>query len=139
SRSTFWYSHDRLVRILATAALAWGAAYLVWRIGWSGRGTSLALFLPLLAAELFGWCSLAFYAFFAWRAPRLAPRPAPERTLSVDVFVCTYDEPPSVLEPTLLACAAISSPHTTYVLDDGQRPEVRELALRHGARYITRP
>lgn len=139
SRSTFWYAHDRLVRIIASAALAWGAAYLVWRIGWSGRGTPLALFLPLLAAEMFGWCSLAFYVFFAWRAPRLAPSPAPQPEISVDVFVCTYDEPASVLEPTLLACAAISSPHTTYVLDDGRRPEIRALAMRNGARYITRP
>jgi cellulose synthase/poly-beta-1,6-N-acetylglucosamine synthase-like glycosyltransferase len=139
SRSSFWYAHDRLVRVITSVALCAGAVYLVWRIGWSGHGTPLALFLPLLAAELFGWCSLASYAFFAWRAPKTAVRPAPDRSASVDVFVCTYDEPVSVLEPTLLACAAITAPHTTYVLDDGQRPEIRELAMHFGARYITRP
>ena len=48
--------------------------------------------------------------------------------LSIDVFVCTYDEPISVLEPTLVACRAITVPHRTYLLDDGRRPEVRELA-----------
>jgi cellulose synthase (UDP-forming) len=139
SRSAFWYAHDRLVRVVASAALCWGLVYLVWRIGWSGHGTPLPLFVVLLAAELFGWISLGFYAFFAWHAPRVSRSPVPERAMSADVFVCTYDEPSSVLEPTLLACAAITSPHTTYVLDDGRRPEIRELAMRFGARYLTRP
>ncbi|MET0920316.1 MAG: glycosyltransferase, partial [Acidimicrobiia bacterium] len=135
----FWYAHDRLVRVVASAALAWGLVYLVWRIGWSGHGTPLPLFLTLLAAELFGWISFGAYAFFAWHAPRASVHPVPGREMSTDVFVCTYDEPSSVLEPTLLACAAITSPHTTYLLDDGRRPEIRELALRLGARYLTRP
>ena len=69
SRSTFWYAHDRLVRVVAAAALLWGFGYLTWRIGWSGRGTPVVLFLVLLAAELFGWISLGFYTFFAWHAP----------------------------------------------------------------------
>jgi cellulose synthase (UDP-forming) len=139
SRSVFWYAHERLVRVVAAGALVWGLVYLVWRIGWSGEGTPLVLFLVLLAAELFGWISLGFYGFFAWHAPEATRPPLPAHATSVDVFVCTYDEPTNVLEPTLLACASITLPHTTYVLDDGRRPEVRELAMRLGARYVTRP
>jgi len=143
SRSTFWYRHERLVQSIAAAALVSGLVYLVWRIGWSGQGTPLPLFFALIAAELFGWISLGFYAFFAWHAPEQVQPALPGSALAVDmtvdVFVCTYDEPYSVLAPTLMACAAITSPHTTYVLDDGRRPEIRELAMRYGARYLTRP
>ena len=33
----------------------------------------------------------------------------------------------------------ITVPHTTYLLDDGDRPEMAELAERLGARHLTRP
>jgi cellulose synthase (UDP-forming) len=139
SRSAFWYAHERLVQVIAVAALVWGTAYLTWRAGWSSHGTRPVVFVVLFAAELFGWVSLFFYAFLAWCVPRTARRDLPDRLPSVDVFVCTYDETVSVLEPTLIGCAAITTPHTTYVLDDGRRPEIRELAERFGARYVTRP
>jgi cellulose synthase (UDP-forming) len=138
TRSGFWWRHPVLVQVLAATALSCGVAYLVWRAGWSGRGVSLPLFLVLLAAELFGWVSLGFYAFLAWRVPS-TPRPGlPARFPSVDVFVCTYDEPVEVLEATLAGCTAIRVPHVTWVLDDGRRPEVRALAARTGSRYLTR-
>jgi cellulose synthase (UDP-forming) len=137
-RSQFWWAHQRLVQIVSVLALAWGGAYLVWRIGWSGRGTPVALYVILLAAEIFGWVSLGFYAFLAWSV-RESTRPAlPERLPSIDVFVTTYDEPVAVVEPTLLGCRALTVPHTTYLLDDGYRPEMRDLAERCGAVWVTR-
>jgi cellulose synthase (UDP-forming) len=138
SRSRLWWGRPRLVRVVAVAALVWGAAYLTWRVGWSGHGVPLALFLPLLAAELFGWVSLGFYAFLAWTVEPAARPPLPELAPTVDVYVCTFDEPVRILEATLAGCRAIEGPHTTYVLDDGGRPEVAELAARLGARYLTR-
>ena len=139
SRSRFWWRHPRLVQLAAAGALTWGVAYLVWRVGWSGRETPLVPFLVLLAAEVFGWVSLTFYAFLAWRIPEGETPALPLRLPTVDVFVCTYDEASTVLEPTLVACRAITVPHTTYVLDDGRRPEIRALAERMGAEYVTRP
>ncbi len=44
-----------------------------------------------------------------------------------------------VLEATLAGCALMSYPHTTWLLDDGARPEIAELARQWGARYMTRP
>jgi cellulose synthase (UDP-forming) len=139
SRSPFWWAHPRLVQFLAVLALAWGAGYLVWRIGWSGRGTPLALYLILLAAELFGWVSLGFYAFLAWRVDESRRPPEPDVLPTVDVFVTTYDEPIAVVEPTLVGCRAMALPHRTYLLDDGRRPEMRDLAARYGAIWVTRP
>jgi cellulose synthase (UDP-forming) len=43
------------------------------------------------------------------------------------------------LEATLAGCRTIPVPHLTWVLDDGRRPEVRALAARMGAHYVTRP
>ncbi|HEU5141812.1 MAG TPA: glycosyltransferase family 2 protein, partial [Solirubrobacterales bacterium] len=36
-------------------------------------------------------------------------------------------------------CRALTYPHTTWLLDDGRRPEMEELAKAAGARYLTRP
>jgi cellulose synthase (UDP-forming) len=109
-------------------ALVWGALYLVWRVGWSGAGADPVLFPVLLGAESFAWLSLAMFAFLAWRVPP-SVAPAATRSYDVDVFVCT----------TLLGCRAIRHPHTTWLLDDGRRPEVAALAADLGARYLTRP
>lgn len=40
---------------------------------------------------------------------------------------------------TLAGCRALEYPHTTWLLDDGRRPEMEELAELAGARYLTRP
>lgn len=69
------------------------------------------------------------------RIPQLA---AGRRSLTIDVYVCTYDEPLHVLEATLAGCALLAGDHTTYVLDDGRREEVRALAREWDARYIAR-
>jgi cellulose synthase (UDP-forming) len=138
-RSKFWNGHPRLVQAVALAALGWGAAYLAWRIGWSGAGVGRPLFFVLLLAEIFGWVSLGFYAFLAWRVPETSRPPLPDDPPVVDVFVCTYDEPVRVLEATLVGCREMRGPHVTWVLDDGRRAEVQALATRLGARYLTRP
>jgi cellulose synthase (UDP-forming) len=96
------------------------------------------MYLVLLTAELAGWVSLGFYAYLAWRP--VACEPVPVSTVrSVDVLVPTYDEPVGVLRATLIGCAAIEHPHTTWLLDDGRRPEMAELARSMGVRYLTRP
>jgi cellulose synthase (UDP-forming) len=122
----------------AVAALVWGGAYLVWRIGWTWHDTNPVLYVVLLTAELIGWTSLFFSAFLAWRTEPCDPPPVTtERT--VDVLVPTDDEPVAVLRATLLGCRAIRHPHTTWLLDDRRRPEMRALADELGARYVTRP
>lgn len=129
---------ETLVRVVAVLALLWGAVYLTWRIGWTWRGANPFIYMVLLVAELVGWVSLGFYAFLAWdRAPCAPVAVTTER--SVDVLVPTYDEPVGVLRATLLGCAALEHPHTTWLLDDGRRPEIAELARLMEVEYLTRP
>ncbi|MEV0587152.1 cellulose synthase catalytic subunit [Nonomuraea sp. NPDC050310] len=68
----------------------------------------------------------------SWRPPAVP---------SVDVFVPTYGEPLEVLDNTFRHVARMrwNGPLTLWALDDGARPEVEELAARHGFRYSSRP
>jgi cellulose synthase (UDP-forming) len=129
---------DRLIRVAAVVALAWGATYLIWRLVATWRGAQPVMFVVLYLCEVFGWTVLAAFTFLAWRIP-VPHRPSIGWRPTVDVFVCTYDEGLDVLGATLIGCDRITYPHLTWVLDDGRRPEVRDLADRFGARYITRP
>ena len=134
----FFDRHPRLLRALALVALVWGIGYLTWRVGWSGEGASPVAFGMLLATEVYGLYALGILAWFSWSRPA-AKRPPATPGRKVDVYVCTYDEPVEVVMATLAGCRALTYPHTTYLLDDGRRPEMRELAELAGAEYMTRP
>jgi len=134
----FFERHQRLSRALVLAALTWGAVYLTWRIGWTGGGASPVTFTMLLVTELYGIWALGTLTWFSWRR-RPVTRPSIVSDPSVDVYICTYDEPDEVVLATLAGCRALRYPHTTYLLDDGRRERMRELAELTGARYLTRP
>jgi cellulose synthase (UDP-forming) len=134
----FFDRRPLLLRSLAIVALAWGVVYLTWRVGWSGRGANPVVFAMLLATEVYGLYALGMLAWFSWSRP-IAARPPITVPRAVDVYVCTYDEPVEVVLATLAGCRALTYPHTTYLLDDGRRPEMEELARLSGAHYMTRP
>ena len=134
-----WFDrHPLPLRLFAVCALVWGVGYLVWRFGWSGQGANPALFAMLLVTEVYGLWALGTLAWYSWSLPPAA-RPAATPGRGVDVYVCTYDEPLEVVAATLAGCRALTYPHTTYLLDDGRRPEMAELARTAGAEYLTRP
>jgi cellulose synthase (UDP-forming) len=138
SWGAWWARHPHLLRLLAGVALCWSTTYLAWRVGWSWHRSNPVLWGSLLLAELYGLWNLAMLAWLTWDiTPRSRPSAPPGR--SVDVYICSYDEPPAVLEATLSGCALIAYPHTTWLLDDGARPEIAALAHTWGARYMTRP
>jgi cellulose synthase (UDP-forming) len=61
-------------------------------------------------------------------------------TPSVDVFLTIVDEPLALFEPVLASAKDIAYANKkVYVLDDGARKEVRDLAAKYGATYLTRP
>jgi len=123
---------------VAILSLLWGSGYLGWRLAWSWRGANPVAFAALTAVEVYNLTSLALLAFLGWSwAP--AERPAASPYRSVDVFVCTYNEPADVVEATLAGCAGLTYPHETWLLDDGRRQEMAALARRWGAHWLTRP
>lgn len=56
----------------------------------------------------------------------------------MDVFIPTYNEPEHVLRRTLIAAKNIEYPHKTWVLDDGNRQAIKDLAGELGCHYIAR-
>lgn len=98
-----------------------------------------AIFASLLLyiAELWGVVLMALFFFQVWETT--SPEPAkPLEGKSVDVMIPTYNEDVHLLRGTVEAAKAIRYPHTTYLLDDGNRTEVKELAEELGVEYITR-
>lgn len=134
----FFERHQRLAVAFALAAMAWGAVYLTWRVGWTGDGANPVTFAMLLVTELYGFWALGTLTWFSWHHPEVR-RPPIVSAPTVDVYVCTYDEPEEVVLATLAGCRALRYPHTTYLLDDGRREQMRALAELTGAVYMTRP
>ncbi len=127
-------------QLAMTVAAVATVAYLTYRLIWTlnlATVPAAAFSIALVAAELYACASLGLYFFQVWRLvePPLR-RPTPGRT--VDVFVATYNEDVALLRGTLTACVDMDYPHTTYVLDDGARPEVQRLADSLGVRYLSR-
>lgn len=60
-----------------------------------------------------------------------------EKDLTVAIFTTSSPgEPLSMFEKTLEACAQITYPHTTYLLDDTRDPRFREVAEKYGAVWL---
>ncbi|KGV95437.1 glycosyl transferase 2 family protein [Burkholderia pseudomallei ABCPW 30] len=124
------------VGALAVAYMVWGAWYLGWRvtvINWQ-----VPLFsVPLYCAELFGFVSGLLYLLMTyWQTVRTVPEPPVG--LTVDVFVPTYNESVDLVRQTLLAVLRIDYPHKTWLLDDGNRDKMRDLARELGCEYLAR-
>ena len=99
----------------------------------------------LLAAEAYTWLIVVLgFIQTAWPLKR-APAPlqgAAQSWPTVDVFIPTYNEPLSVVRPTVLAAMALDWPadrFKVYLLDDGRREEFRAFAAEVGVQYIIRP
>lgn len=62
-----------------------------------------------------------------------------ERLPLVDVFICTYNEEREILERTMIGATGMHYPNfRVWVLDDGRRDWLRELAEELGCNYLTR-
>lgn len=123
-------------RIVTLAFLLWAPYYLYWRLGTLNADAALFSWL-LWGAELFGFITAALHFFMVWRLTAPESRPAPEG-LTVDVFIPTYNESMDIVRHTVAAAVRMDYPHTTWLLDDGNREEMRQLAEQYGCRYIAR-
>lgn len=124
-------------KLLVLAFVLAAGWYITWRAG--TLNPQAPIFSALLfGVEVFGLVTTALHVFMCWRlTDRVAPPPAPDVT--VDVFVPTYNESVDIVRKTLLAAIGMDHPHRTWLLDDGRREEMRELALSLGCEYLTRP
>lgn len=99
----------------------------------------------LFAAELYSWVILVLgYLQTAYPLSRKADQ-LPKDIASwpdVDILIPTYNEPLSVVRPTILAALNIDWPpdrKKIFLLDDGDRPDFAAFAEQTGISYIARP
>ncbi|MDP2384304.1 MAG: glycosyltransferase [Nitrospirota bacterium] len=154
------------VTILLSLVSLFVISLLVWRNAGRGVILGLSLFLYLrymvwrgiytipdetLTAMVVGWTvflaelyGLFQYGFFAYQVWSPLDRTAPPLTTipTVDMMVTVVHEPLDILKRTLVGCTHQEYPKDrfkVYVLDDGHRDEVRELAASLGCAYLRRP
>jgi cellulose synthase/poly-beta-1,6-N-acetylglucosamine synthase-like glycosyltransferase len=127
---------SRVYGALGAGYLVLLAGYLGWRISivdWS-RPTGF----PTLFADVVEMMLVAMVVGVGSRPPRL-PAPGPGRPVSsVDIFIPTLHEPLAVIGATALGATGVRGRNQVWLLDDGRRGEVADLARRLGVRYLSR-
>lgn len=107
--------------------------------------TETVLGYGLLAAEAYTWLIVVLgFVQTAWPLKRQSvPLSGTAQDWpTVDVFIPTYNEALSVVQPTVLAALGLDWPKDKlriYLLDDGRRPEFRAYAQTMGIHYMDRP
>ena len=128
-----------LIRGVTLVALAVTAAYLGWRAFATLNLDAWYLAVPMLVLEAHAAIGLGLFAFSLWDVDRRPPRRPLRRVPTIAVVIPTYNAGREILVPTIAAAAALEPVHETWVLDDGERPEIEELARSLGVRYLARP
>lgn len=127
-----------LIRVVVLLTAVLGLNYVVWRWLFSVNWSAWWIAVPLILAETYSMVDSLLFGLSMWRLKeRGDPPPAPPG-LTVDVLIATYNEPIDLVMATARAAKAITYPHQTWVLDDGNRPEMRAAAEAEGIGWITR-
>ncbi|WP_309648983.1 glycosyltransferase family 2 protein [Nocardioides sp.] len=127
-----------LIRVIVVLVALTGINYVTWRWLFSINFDAWYIGIPLVMAETFSLVDSLLFGLGIWRLKERPTPPAPEDGLTVDVLITTYNEPIDLVMRTAIAAKAIRYPHRTWVLDDGNRPEMRAAAEEHGIGWITR-
>jgi cellulose synthase (UDP-forming) len=123
-------------RTASIAYIVTSTVYLIWRLTIFNPDAPLCSFFFYLAAVLDFILGLIL-VFASWPHLRRTIPPL-TRSYSVDVLIPVYTETVALIEFTVLAAKEIDFPHETYLLDDGNREELREVACKHGVHYLAR-
>ncbi|VTT28824.1 cellulose synthase catalytic subunit [Klebsiella pneumoniae] len=136
------------IMMMIVLSLTISCRYLWWRytatLNWNDP-LSLTFGVLLIAAETYSWVVLLLGYFQSLWPLQRKPVSMPEDVSSwpgIDLLVPTWNEPLSVVKPTIYAALGLDWPReklNIYLLDDGRRPEFRAFAESVGIHYIARP
>jgi cellulose synthase (UDP-forming) len=126
------------IRVLVLLTLTSGTLYVGWRWLFSVNWVNWWIAVPLVLAETYSLVDSYLFGLTMWRRKDRGEAPPPPEGATVDVLITTYDEPVEMVVATAKASERIAHPHTTWILDDGDRPEMRAAAERLGVGYLTR-
>lgn len=137
------------VRVLASATCALVTLrYVYWRILFTiplhqNLAQTLWSYTFLVIELCTIMSSLLIYLFMSRTISRSAEATANRNSdlndAPTDILIATYNESYDILERTIVGALAVEHPdHRVWVLDDGNRTWVRELAEGLGAHYVAR-
>lgn len=125
----------RVVVFLNLVAAVW---YFTWLLDPARIGDAV-LYGLLLCAELFNLVQACGFWWTIARQRRCHPTLEVPPDTRVDVLVPRYDEPAEIVAPVLEAARRMRGAQVNVVLlDDGNDPQMRELAARVGVGYLAR-
>lgn len=136
-------SRDKEMFAIFAVSVFLGFSYLVWRAFFTiDYSNHLVWPLALLGAEIYSFIVFAIFAFASinlrHKLPSISAKD-PNYFPSVDIFICTYNENENILRDTITGCKNITYKNKKiYLLDDGNRPLIKDLATDLGINYITR-
>lgn len=145
---------ESLFQFFAIINLSLGAWYINWRWTESINYQALWFSIPLLLAETLAYIGLILFTINLWKT-RDTPKKTPphkfsetlnkchfDRAIKVDVFITTYNEDPELVRLSIKDAKRVRYPYAIeikiYVLDDGKRPQMAEIAQQERVNYITR-
>lgn len=126
------------LRIWTVITLGLGINYVGWRWVASINWSAWWIAVPLILAETYSVIDLSLFCITIWRSRQRGEEPPSPPDATVDVFITTYNEPADLVLNTAAAAVRIRHPHKTWILDDGDREELRRGAKKLGVGYLTR-
>lgn len=134
---------DREMFAIFAISFLLGLSYIIWRVFFT-IDYSKNLIWPsmLLIAEMYSFIVFAIFAFASINIRKNLP-PTKTKDINyfpnVDIFICTYNESENILRDTITGCKNIRYKNKKiYLLDDGNRPDIKKLAEDLGINYIKR-
>ena len=106
---------------------------------------SFIIGLLLFLAEAVGLFAFSIYVFIFTGKKQIPKKDISDlngKIPTVDILICTYNEDIKLLSKTIIAAQKLQYPKEKlkiYVLDDGNRAELKQQCERFHVNYITRP
>jgi cellulose synthase (UDP-forming) len=127
-----------VLRVLIVLVLGLGAFYLGWRYLYSINWSAWPMAVALVVAETYSYVNTWLFGLTIWRLKERGDPPPPPEGATVDVFITCYNEPVEIVRATAEAARDITFPHSTYILDDADSPDMAAMAREVGIGYLTR-
>lgn len=128
------------IHVVSLVALAVTLGYLIWRTFFTLDLDVWWVSVPLLLVEFHLFLSFALFVHALWDIQSTpSAGVVTQAPGKIAILIPTFNESMEVLLPVIAAAQNLEPVHETWVLDDGKRLEVRELAASLGVHYLTRP